>query len=75
MNVDNLELSCKANRLKEIVEEAERDGRKVIVFSFFLDTIAKIKDYLGERCLMPITGALNPSKRQELIDELMTGAI
>lgn len=41
-NVDDLKDSSKAMRMKEIIEEAEDDGRKVIVFSFFLDTIKKL---------------------------------
>lgn len=68
-NVDNLRNSSKANRLKEIVEEAEAEDRKVIVFSFFLDTIRRITAFLGNRCLNPINGSVNPKRRQEIIDE------
>lgn len=68
-NVENLKYSSKANRLKEIVEEAGSENRKVIVFSYFLDTIRKIYLMLGEKCLQPISGAVSPQKRQEIIDE------
>ena len=68
-NVENLKNSSKANRLKEIVEEAELEGRKVIVFSFFLDTIRRISLFLGKRCLNPINGSVSPKRRQEIIDE------
>lgn len=68
-NIDDLKYSSKANRLKEIVEEAELEDRKVIIFSFFLDTIRKISLFLGNRCLNPITGSVSPSRRQEIIDE------
>ena len=68
-NIDNLEKSSKANRLREIVEEAELEDRKVIVFSFFLDTIHKVTQFLGRRCLNPIYGAITPQRRQEIIDE------
>ncbi|MDE6598108.1 MAG: DEAD/DEAH box helicase [Clostridia bacterium] len=68
-NIDNLKNSSKANRLKEIVEEAEAEDRKVIVFSFFLDTIRKIHMFLGQRCLNPINGSVSPQRRQEIIDE------
>ena len=47
-NVSDLKDSSKANRLLEIVEDAKEEGRKVIVFSFFLDTIAKITALLGD---------------------------
>lgn len=67
-NVPDLSDSSKAARLTELIEEAEADGRKVIVFSFFLDTVRKISLLLGKRCLDPITGAVTPERRQEIID-------
>ena len=68
-NVEDLHHSSKANRLLEIIEEAESEGRKVLVFSYFLDTIRKIYDFLGDRCLNPISGSVTPQRRQEIIDE------
>lgn len=69
-NMKDLSHSSKAARLKEIVEEAKLEDRKVIVFSFFLDTIDKITGYLGrEICMEPITGSVKPQRRQEIIDE------
>lgn len=68
-NIDDLNKSSKAQRLKKIVEEAEADGRKILVFSFFLDTIAKIHEFLKGRCLNPINGSVNLNRRQEIIDE------
>lgn len=68
-NVENLDQSCKARRMMEIIDEAESDGRKVLIFSFFLDTIRKIYAYLGDRCCNPINGSLPPQRRQEIIDQ------
>ncbi|MBQ3416547.1 MAG: DEAD/DEAH box helicase family protein [Ruminococcus sp.] len=68
-NVDDLSDSSKAQRLLEIVEDAKEQDRKVLIFSFFLDTIAKISALLGESCLEPITGSVSPARRQEIIDE------
>lgn len=68
-NVDDLSQSCKAVRMKEIIEEAESEGRKIIVFSFFLDTMRKIREFLGDRCMSPINGSIPPQRRQEIIDE------
>lgn len=68
-NVDDLKNSSKAKRLQEIVSEAEDDGRKVIVFSFFLDTIRKVKELLGSQCTNPINGSVSPQRRQEIIDD------
>lgn len=68
-NMDDLSQSCKAARMKEIIEEAEANGRKTIVFSFFLDTMRKVGAFLGERCMPPINGSVPPQRRQEIIDE------
>lgn len=68
-NIEDLHHSSKANRLLEIVEEAESEGRKVLVFSYFLDTIRKKYDFLGDRCLNPIKGSVMPQRRREIIDE------
>ena len=62
-NVSDLKNSCKANRMLEIIEEAKSEDRKIIVFSFYLDTIKKISDLLGEQCMEPINGSISPSKR------------
>ena len=68
-NVDDLRNSSKANRMLELIEEAESEGRKVIVFSFFLDTIRKISLLLGSKCTNPINGSVSPQRRQEIIDD------
>ena len=69
-NVDDLKYSSKAKRLLEIVEDAKDDNRKVIVFSFFLDTIAAVCKLLGTfSCMTPINGSITPQRRQEIIDE------
>ena len=68
-NVDDINASSKAARLVELVDEAESEGRKVIVFSFFLDTLRKVSMLLGNRCIGPINGSVAPQRRQEIIDE------
>lgn len=68
-NIADLERSTKVKRLREIVDEAAGDGRKVIVFSFFLDTIGRIRQLLGSRCTEPITGSVPAVRRQQIVDE------
>lgn len=68
-NVEDLSHSSKAQRLLEIVADAAEEGRKVIVFSFFLDTIAAVSRLLGDRCMSPINGSVPVERRQEIIDE------
>lgn len=68
-NIGDLQYSGKAKRMLEIIEEAKSEDRKVIVFSFYLDTIRKISDMLGSQCTEPINGSVTPARRQEIIDE------
>ena len=68
-NVGDVHGSSKAKRLQELVEEAKQDGRKVIVFSFFLHTIQCICELFENECMAPINGSVTPQKRQEIIDE------
>ena len=68
-NVEDLSLSSKANRMRELIEEAASEGRKILVFSFFLDTIDSVKALLGDVCFGPITGSVPPAKRQQIVDE------
>lgn len=68
-NVPDLKDSGKAKRLLEIIEEAKSEGRKVLVFSFYLDTIRKIAGMLGSQCTEPINGSITPTRRQEIIDD------
>ena len=68
-NVDDLKDSSKAARLLELIDEAKSGGRKVIVFSFFRDTLRKVSILLGDLCMNPINGSVTPQRRQEIIDE------
>lgn len=67
--VDDLKNSSKAKRLLELCEQAREQKRKVIVFSFFRSTLQKVVTLLGDRCMEPITGSINPQRRQEIVDE------
>lgn len=68
-NMENVNESTKAQRLREIVQESKEDGRKVLVFSFFLDTIKKVMRAFDEDCYGPINGSTPSQQRQEIIDE------
>ena len=68
-HVDDMNESGKAKRMMEIIEEAKSEDRKIIVFSFFLDTIQKVAQMLGDSCSEPINGSVSPARRQEIIDE------
>ena len=68
-NVENLRHSSKACRMLELIREAEEEGRKIIVFTFFLETAQKVRDLLGTKCMDPINGSVPPRRRQEIIDQ------
>ena len=68
-DIPDLSRSSKARRLLELCREAEEDGRKVIVFSFFRETIRAVHEILGDKALDPITGSVSAVRRQEIVDE------
>lgn len=65
--------SAKVARLVELVEEAEDNGRRVVVFSYFRDVLDALADALtGERVqpvFGPLTGSIDPDARQRMIDD------
>ncbi len=61
--------SAKLHRLVEIVDEAADNGRKTVVFSSFLDVLRAVDQALDGRSAGLLTGRLDPSSRQALIDE------
>ncbi len=67
--VPDLKDSSKAMRLLEICENAKEQGRKIIVFSFFRNTLEKVRALLGERCSEIISGDISPAMRQQIVDE------
>ena len=67
--VDAIKDSTKAMRLCEICEDAKEQGGKIIVFSFFRNTLDKVRQLLGDRCSETISGDISPVRRQEIVDE------
>ena len=65
----NAKHSSKAERMREIVEEASENGYKTLIFSFFLETGRKVRETLGNRCMPIISGSTPPNQRQEIIDQ------
>ncbi|MBQ1527906.1 MAG: DEAD/DEAH box helicase [Lachnospiraceae bacterium] len=70
---DGLSSSSKALRLKELCAEAKAEGRKILIYSFFRETISKLHTLLEDVCIGEITGDTPINARQALIDRL-TGA-
>lgn len=60
--------SAKLERLAEIVDEAREDGRKVVVFSNFLNVLKAIHTRLGLAVVGQLTGSVQPAARQQLVD-------
>src|SRR5690625_765670 len=55
--------------LLDICEEAEENGHKVIVFSFYKMVLNKVYQHLEDKTFEPITGDVSNKRRQEIIDE------
>ncbi|WP_020016839.1 DEAD/DEAH box helicase [Promicromonospora sukumoe] len=67
--VEAPEPTAKLVRLREIVDEAVENNRKVVVFSYFRDVIERVLAELGPLAVGPITGSVPSARRQELVDE------
>ena len=65
---DTGEKSSKLGRLCELVEEAAEDDRRILIFSYFLDTLQMVQETLGDLCIGRIDGSLPATERQELVD-------
>lgn len=68
-NIKNLQNSSKGKRLVEIVNDAADENRKVLVFSYFLDTLQAVKQLVGNRCIGVIDGSVSTDERQHIIDQ------
>jgi len=64
--------TAKVQRLEEILEDYERDGFKVVVFSYYRNSLAFLEERLSERfeVVGTITGDLSDTQRLSLIDRL-----
>jgi superfamily II DNA or RNA helicase len=61
--------SEKLQRLIDIVEEAEDNGRRVIVFSHFRDTLDLVARALPGEVFGPLTGSVPAAARQVMVDQ------
>lgn len=69
-NIDDIQQSSKGEQLKEICEQSVAKGEKVIVFSFFRNTIQQVCKLIDSNlCYGPVAGDVSPEKRQKIIDD------
>lgn len=62
--------SSTVQRIEEIVAEAMENNDKVLIFSFYLETISVLRRVLSDDdAFTPITGELNSVQRQDVIDQ------
>ncbi|MCR5234702.1 MAG: DEAD/DEAH box helicase [Lachnospiraceae bacterium] len=66
---ENLSGSAKAGRLVELCDLACEEGRRVVVYSFFRETIDRVRSLLGGRCAGVICGTTPITERQAIIDK------
>lgn len=67
VTIGNGQVSAKINRLDELMREHRESGRKVLIFSFFLDVLEMVRKRLNPIGI--ITGALSASERMEIVDK------
>lgn len=60
--------STKLSRLTEIVGEAEANGRRVIVFSYFREVLDEVARTLPGPVFGPLTGSVPARDRQAMVD-------
>lgn len=66
--------SSKLIRMQELVDKAKDNGRRVLIFTYFLDTMNAVHASLPPGSVFgPISGALAPEQRQAVIDEFSKG--
>jgi superfamily II DNA or RNA helicase len=61
--------SNKMQRLIELVAEAEENGRRVVVFSYFRDIVNEIARALPGQVFGPLTGSVSAHHRQTMVDQ------
>ncbi|WP_346109424.1 DEAD/DEAH box helicase, partial [Nonomuraea maheshkhaliensis] len=66
--------SAKLKRLLELVEDAEANGLKVVVFSYFKAVLAAVGDALGGRAHGPLSGGMAAERRQQVVDGFSAAA-
>ena len=71
---DDMSCSAKAERIRQLCAQAGEEGRRVIIYSWFRETVHKVAVLLGDACLGEITGSTLPEQRQLLIDRLSQAA-
>ena len=65
---DDLSCSAKAVRLLELCEQAREEGKKIVIYSWFRETLRKVEACVRDFCIGEISGSTDPAKRQSLID-------
>ncbi len=58
--------SAKLERLKDLIEEYREEGRKVLVFSYFLDVLESVAREV--ETLGVLQGSVSPAERLQLVD-------
>nr|WSZ99529.1 DEAD/DEAH box helicase [Streptomyces sp. NBC_00857] len=62
------ETSAKLGRLRELVAEAAANELKVVVFSYFREVLATVRQALGEGVFGPLSGDVPAARRQHIVD-------
>ncbi|WP_262379673.1 DEAD/DEAH box helicase [Nonomuraea sp. PA05] len=66
--------SAKLKRLLELIDDAEANGLKVVVFSYFRAVLAAVGAALDGRAHGPLSGDVSAERRQRVVDEFSAAA-
>ncbi|WP_344482742.1 DEAD/DEAH box helicase [Nonomuraea monospora] len=66
--------SAKLKRLLELIDDAEANGLKVVVFSYFRAVLAAVGAALDGRAHGPLSGDVSAERRQQVVDEFSAAA-
>ena len=69
-NMDDLSKSCKCTELQSLIDFAVEQERKVLIFSFFKDTLDVIEKAFPDRVVGKLNGSITPIERQRQIDAI-----
>lgn len=61
--------STKLERLVEITKEAEDNGRRVVVFSYFREVLNQVAQMMPGQVFGPLTGSVPATHRQTMVDQ------
>lgn len=65
--------STKVSRILDLVANFKLENRKVVIFSYFLDTLTRLEKELARDCVGVIKGSISINDRDRILEEFKIG--